>query len=95
MFEDYLTEEESGRLENCAQSSTTPQLWSPDGGEPVSISDIVKSRGMATDKGGQKYRPKKWTPIGLDSIVKDWKPSGNADDATTCECKKEDCEACI
>lgn len=81
--EQFLTDEEAERLENCAQSTSTPQLWSPDGGEPMSISDIVKGRGMATGKDGKKYHPKKWTPVGLDKMVSSWKPTGNAEDQKT------------
>jgi len=72
----YLSDDEEKVLENCAQSTTTPQLWSPDGGEPMSITEIVKHRGMAKGKDGKKYRPKKWTPVGLDTIVKKWTPKG-------------------
>lgn len=96
MIESYLTDEETERLENCAQSTTTPQLWKADGeGEPVSITDIVKSRGMAAGKDGKSYRPKKWTPVGLDSVVKDWKPTGNAEDQESCaHDESESCEKC-
>lgn len=95
MLESYLSDEEVERLENCAQSTAVPQLWSPDGGEPMSITDIVKNQGMATSKEGKKYRPKKWSPVGLDSMVSKWKPSGKADDEmVACACDGEGCEKC-
>lgn len=97
MIESYLTDEEAERLENCASSTTTPQLWKADGkGEAVSISDIVRGRGMATGEDGKKYRPGKWTPVGLGEKVNSWKPTGNADDPeVSCACDKEEgCEKC-
>lgn len=77
MFDEpYISEDEEKILENCAQSTTTPQLWSPDGGGPMSITDIVKGRGKVKGKDGKKYYPKKWTPVGLDTVVKKWTPKG-------------------
>lgn len=90
----YLTEDEEKRLENCAQSTSSPQLWSPDGGEPMSITDIVKGRGKAKGSDGKKYRPKKWTPVGLDSIVTKWKPTGKADDLESNAPEDEGREKC-
>jgi hypothetical protein len=79
-MENFIDDEEVKKLESCAQSSTVPQLWSADGGEPMSISDIVKNRGKAKNKSGKLYNPKKWTPVGLSDTVKKWIPKGKADD---------------
>lgn len=95
MSESYLTEEEVEKLENCAQSTATPQLWKADGqGKPVSISDIVKSKGMAKGKDGKSYRPKRWIPVGLEVLVKKWKPTGKAEDQMSCVCEGRGCDKC-
>lgn len=65
---DYLSEDEVKKLENYADSSSVPQLWSPDGGKPMSISEIVKHRGLANNKKG-KYRPKSWKAVSMSSLV--------------------------
>lgn len=97
MSEDLeLTEEEEKKLVNYAESSSSPQLWSPDGGEPVTITDIVKNHGKAI-KDGKPYTPKKWTPVSLSEMVSKWKPTGKAEDATvSCNCAKDSsgCEVC-
>lgn len=97
MSESFLSDEEVKKLENFAESSTTTsQLWRADGdGEPMSITDIVKSRGIAKNKSGKEYRPKKWTAVGLDTIVNKWKPTGKADDANVCVCDGAGCEKCL
>jgi hypothetical protein len=79
-MQNFLNDEEVEKLESCAQSSTVPQLWSADGGEPMTITDIVRNRGKTKDKSGKLFHPKKWKPVGLSDMVNKWKPKGNADD---------------
>lgn len=88
--EKFLTDEEELKLENYAQSSTSPQLWSPDGGEPMTITDIVKSKGYAK-KDGKKYKPKKWTPVSLSEKItsKDFGKINHNDDLTDDQTKPE------
>ncbi len=96
MSEDLeLTEDEEKKLVNHAESSSSPQLWSADGGEPVTIADIVKNRGKAI-RDGKPYIPKKWTPVSLSKMIEGWKPTGKADDKSECKCEKDSagCEIC-
>lgn len=86
-----LTEEESERLENCAQSTGVPQLWKADGkGPAMTITDIVRSGGT----GPRGEIPKKWKPVSLSEVVKTWKPKNSVKDSVSCACDGKGCENC-
>lgn len=93
----YLSEEQEEKLENYAQSSSVPQLWKADGkGEPMSITDIVKSKGFATVD-GKKYKPKKWKPVSLSDKVMsdDFGKVNHSKDQEKCDnCSGEGCYKC-